>query len=579
MARRQRGQVVGLTLVLAIPVVVALVALHSPRWFPLIDMAQIEMRVRDVPTTHPPLVGLGGRMQGYDQTGSHPGPLGFYLLWPVYRLLGSSAWALQVSSATLSLAAAGLAVWIARRRTGTTFAVVVAAGLAPLLRGYGAVMVTEPWNPRLPVVWWVVFLLAVWSVLDRDVRMLPLVVLAGTVCMQTHIPYAVLVGGLWALTVAAVAHQARRDREARRWAIGSGVLLVALWLPPLYEQLTHHPGNLAIIVENFRHPYDDQVPFGDAVDTWLQHLDVTALVRGDVLRHGSPAGGIAFLAVWAAAAAWAWRRRESTLLSLHVVAGAATVLGLLAISRIFGPLWPYLVFWAWGTTAVALVAIVWTFVTPWPRPVLAGATAVLVVTTAAFTVEAPDTEMAAAGRSDELSVLAGPTVERLEDDPVGCGDDCTYLVTWIDPVELESVGHGLLLELERQGFDARAAYDEDLAVRPHRTARRSQVDAEVQIVSGDPAITELRVRDHAELVAVVDPRTPGERTEYRRLRRALLADLEAHDRHGLALRVAEQVIVETDPRMTAGARSLAWYANRFPRPSAVFLITPEEPRP
>jgi hypothetical protein len=77
--------------VVSLPVLVAAVAVHSPRWYPPVDLAQIELRVRDVGLAHPPLVGLGGRIVGYGTQGSHPGPMSFYLLAPVYRLLGSSA--------------------------------------------------------------------------------------------------------------------------------------------------------------------------------------------------------------------------------------------------------------------------------------------------------------------------------------------------------------------------------------------------------------------------------------------------------------------------------------------------------
>jgi hypothetical protein len=85
--RRTAVTVGAITAVLAVPLVIATVAVRSPRWYPLIDLAQIEMRVRDVGLDHPPLVGLGGRIFAGDGTqGSHPGPLSFYLLAPVYRL-------------------------------------------------------------------------------------------------------------------------------------------------------------------------------------------------------------------------------------------------------------------------------------------------------------------------------------------------------------------------------------------------------------------------------------------------------------------------------------------------------------
>ena len=611
--RDRRLAVLGLTITLAVPMIVALAALHEPRWLPLVDMAQIEMRVRDVPTSHPPLLGLGGRIRGFDEAGAHPGPMAFYLLWPVYALLGSSAWALQVSSAVLSLAAVGLAIGIAHRRGGLPLAAGTAAMLAVLLHAYGAVMVTEPWNPRLPVLWWPVLLLAVWSVLCRDLVLLPVAIAVGTYCMQTHIPYVALVGGLWVLMFGSVVRQVRASgpsRVRRPLALGAG-LLALLWAPPLFEQFTRVPGNLSIIIENFSHPYDDGHPFGDAFDLWIRTLDVPHLVRGDIGLLGSPLRGGVFLALWAASAALAVRRRDRArdLVALHLVVGVALLLGLFAISRIFGPFWPYLMYWAWGTTALALLALVWTLAAATapapgnatdeaegeadnaagtrerprldvraPRPVVLGAIAVLVVATTAFTLDAPDTEMEGTEISADLALQVPEVVDFLRADPAGCGDDCMYLVTWTDPVSIGSSGYGLLLELERQGFDARAETYEAPAVRLHRTATRRQIDGEIHVVRGDPAVEIVMERSNTQLIAMVDPHTPGEREEFLELRRELLAQLRADGEPELARKVALQSEILPDPRMSEEAVVMAYYANRFQHRSAVFYIDPEAPR-
>jgi hypothetical protein len=79
---------------LAVPLILTCTWLYAnDRWAPVLDLAVTELRVRDVGTAHTPLVGLFGRFgpMGNDQ-GSHPGPLSFYLLAPVYRLLGGSYW-------------------------------------------------------------------------------------------------------------------------------------------------------------------------------------------------------------------------------------------------------------------------------------------------------------------------------------------------------------------------------------------------------------------------------------------------------------------------------------------------------
>ena len=70
-----------LVALLALPLVVALIALRHPRWYPLLDMAQTEIRIRDVASSHPPLIGLAGRIGTYGpDSGSHPGPISFYAI-------------------------------------------------------------------------------------------------------------------------------------------------------------------------------------------------------------------------------------------------------------------------------------------------------------------------------------------------------------------------------------------------------------------------------------------------------------------------------------------------------------------
>ena len=211
---------VALWAVLVAPLAVALVVVHSPRWFPVADMAQTELRVRDVGTIHTPLVGLAGRIGPWYDPGSHPGPLSFWFLAPVYRLLGATSWAFEASAVTLHAVAVGLTLWMAKRRAGLGLVAVTAAGLAVLLRFYDFHVFLEPWNPYLPVTWWVALLFAVWSVLDGDLPMLVVAVVAGSFCAQTHLPYLGLVGGMVAFTVAAIALRAflaRRDPDRPRW--------------------------------------------------------------------------------------------------------------------------------------------------------------------------------------------------------------------------------------------------------------------------------------------------------------------------------------------------------------------------
>jgi len=152
-------------------------------------------------------------------------------------------------------------------------------------------------------------------------------------------------------------------------------------------------------------------------------------------------------------------------LGLDAVLGAALVLAAVSMSRIFGALSYYLVLWGWGLTAVMLVAVGWSLgivlnrrANPDVRHTrLAIGTALLTSATvsfaALFTVEASRAEVNQAQLSHVLGELSASTVAALSrGSAIGGRRRGRYLVTWSDPFTL-GVGPGLLLELERHGFD------------------------------------------------------------------------------------------------------------------------------
>lgn len=635
--------VAGLTAVVAVvPLAVALGALRSPRWYPVLDLAQTETRVRDVGTGDRPLIGLAGRFDidgpgpgGYeDWQGSHLGPLSFYALWPFYMLFGATAWALQAAAAALNVAAVGLSLWIAKRRGGAIFALGIAAGVVLLMRAYGADKLTEAWNPYMPMMWWVVFLLAVWSVLCDDLPMLPVAVFAGSLCLQTHIPYLGMVGGLGSFAVLAVAllavlaWQARRRNdlqgqppeleggafEPRRlawWGGVSGALLALLWAPPLYEQLTRSPGNMSVVAESLSTNEDPHPSVSQALSVWLGHLDIRGVL--DPSFVGTTANetvlpGLVLLLVWAAAAvfigaAW-WRRRTSSggrpwgydprLARLHVVVGVALVLGLASIKNISGFLYYYLVLWAWGTTTVLLVALGWTLVlvlgrldgrierklTP-TRGLAALAGMVLMVATA-FTWDATSTTTPAARDAEMLDVLAPATIEALQSgDLPGGGADGRYLVQWnwltgSDELGLGGQAYGLFLELEREGFDVSTGENHVAGVLPHRVGDEADTTAAIHYVVGPCIIERWRATPEATLIAEHDLRTPAELERYEDVRAELIAGLEAAGVGHLASRVDSSLFgLAVAPGLPEDLEPLVAELTDLSLPAAVFVTAPE----
>jgi hypothetical protein len=531
----------GIVAVLAIPLGIALAVLHDPHWYPLLDVAMTELRIRDVTTSHPPLVGLPGRIQGLGVAGSHPGPVSFWSLAPLYRLYGSSAWAMQAATATLNLLAMAATLWVAHRRGGRWGLLAAAVAVAVLVRNYEAERLTEAWNPYLPMMWWFLFLLAVWSVLCDDLVMLPVATFAGSFCAQTHVPYVGLVAGLGALTVAATAAwfwPRRTDAEARRrlvrWGGAAAAVAVVVWLPPLVDQVRHDPGNMSVLVESFRHPVDPPNSVGDGVEAWLARLDLRTLVTRDQRVHGSPVPGLLLLAAWAASAVVALRRPEAgrSLRRLHVVAAVALGLGLVSIVRIPGSLWDYLVLWASGTTVLVVGAVAWTVIALTGRAgrhparlatgLAAALAGVLLLTTASAGYDAASAQVPQPGISRIDRNVIPPTIEALEaGNAPGGGRDGHYLVTWDDALTPGLNGYAFLLELERQGFDVGMDDAWRIGARPHRIMSRDEATAVVTYVAG-PQVEDWRRRPDAVLVAEFEP-PEADQAEYARLRREAIA--------------------------------------------------------
>ncbi|MEY4174358.1 MAG: hypothetical protein RI900_1523, partial [Actinomycetota bacterium] len=359
--------------VLGLPLLIAAVVLRGRGYSPVLDLAMTEFRVRDVGGRHTPLIGLPGRIGRFPEQGSHPGPLSFYLIAPVYRLLGASAWAMLVGAIAVNVAALGTAVGLAFRRGGWWLAGAVSVWLLVAMRGYGVGVLTQPWNPYLPLVAWTVVVLCAWLVVEGDSMPLVPMVAAGSLCAQTHIPYLLLCVGLFAVVSAVVLVRWRRgSADARRWMVWSVALGVLLWLPPLLDQAARRPGNIRMLQQHFMNPSEEPIGFGRGVAVLLRHLDVAQVVFGGGGSGGfvdaayqpdrSVVPGAVLLVLWLASVAVAWRLRHRTLLWLHAVLAATLLLECLSMVRIFGKVWYYLTLWAWSVTVLMAIATAATFV-------------------------------------------------------------------------------------------------------------------------------------------------------------------------------------------------------------------------
>jgi hypothetical protein len=598
-----RRPVVTATLVLSIPLVVLAVSLLRRNWHPVLDLAMTEFRVRDVGGANTPLIGLPGRIGRFPDQGSHPGPLSFYLLAPIYRLLGSSAWGLLVGAIVVNIAAVATALWIMGRRTGAWGVWVGAAVLALVLRGYGTEVLEQPWNPYLPVLVWVVLLLGVWSVLLGDHALLPVVVAAGTLCTQTHIPYLPLTVGMVALVVGALLWQWRRDvplRPAiRRNAIRSGVLGLVLWVPVLVDQLVREPGNLRMLIDHFSSPPGDEpvVGVGEGVRLVLRHLDIVRLaryaldgdeyfVRAGYRLDGPVLVGAVVLVVWASSVIVAMRRRNRSLMALHAVVGWSLLLAAISLSRVFGKVWYYLTLWCWATTVLLVVAVVATcaveLVARWPhwRPRLAVPAAALALlgglSLTAFVVDAARAEVPEEHLSDTLALLVEPTATAIESGLGSAdGSDGRYTVTYADAAHFGSQAYGLVSELERLGFDVGMPETWRVPVTPHRVIREQEATAQLRLATG-AYIAVVAALPGAEQAVLVDPRSAAERERQDRLRTEVTRALDDAGLDDLVSLLDENLFgLQLDPRVSPEIQAMVDEMIRIGLPTAVFVLPPE----
>lgn len=560
---------------LALPFVVALVALSRRHWSPVLDMAMTEFRVRDVGGRHTPLIGLPGRIGRFPDQGSHPGPLSFYLLAPFHRLFGSSAFGMLVGAVVVNVVAIWTAWWIAARRGGQTLALALAALMALVTAWLGAGVLTQPWNPYLPLASFVLVLIAGWAVLDGDHRMVIVQVAAATLCAQTHVPYLSLCVVLVAVSFGSLGWAAVRSRRAGAsarplaislaFATGVGALL---WLPVFVDELVHHPGNITMLREHFLSPPEAPQGLAVGVRTMLQHLDVLHVAlrlpqRGswyldtlDDLAGGSTIVGLVVLIAWLAAALASARLRDRRILRLHVVVAVSLGVGTLSTARIFGKVWYYLTLWAWVIGLVAVFATVWTAWAMRPRPAAArqwvqrGAAALLAVASLAFTVDAVRIDPPEQHLGAVLTELVGPTVDALRaGDGAAVGPDGVYPVVWADAYYFGSQGYGLINELEREGLDARAYPTYRVPVTPHRTTTIDEADAEVVLATG-VNVDRWRAIDDVVEVTAVDPRSPAELDRFDSLRTTTMDGLTSAGLDDLVPLVDTNLFgLSVDPRL------------------------------
>lgn len=482
--------VIGVAVVLVPLVVSALAVLVDPPVAPIRDHALTEMRLRDI-GFHPVQLGLYSR-DGW----SHPGPLVFFTLVAPYRIFGGRPVGMEIGALLVNGAAVVGMVAVGRRLGGTRAALAILLVASVVMRGLGAQLVRDPWVCFITTLPFGLFLCAVWAMAERRTWALPLAAFLASWLTQTHVGFAPLTLPLLGLGAVVLTVSVWRDPERagrRRLLRAVGVtlgVLVVVWALPVWDQV-HGRGNLEAIVQWFgragaeTHTLSEgaRIVLGQfaTVPDWVVGRRRVSVFSGETLLRTQLLWPV-LLVPFVAAIAVAWRRREHAALSLATVVVVATGLGIAAVARTIGVMYEYRLLWIWMLAALAIAVVLWVV---WSVVAArwAGADAVLATVVLVGLVGlavAQIAEVAAAGPPDWDSPAVASVGRQLARrfDPHG-----GQLVLRSDSVDGDWYRQGVLVDLERRGFDARVPSDGGGVYGDHRAADRGRVQARLVVLA------------------------------------------------------------------------------------------------
>lgn len=224
--------------------------------YPESDDATIALLSQDSLSHDPPLVGMisaGGA--GLDDAElHHPGPAELYLIAPFVRYGPGVEPGATVAAVLIALAALAGLVLALHAVGGPRLAAagLVAAGL--VLWGVGSDPAASVWNPYVVILPFASLLALTAASAAGRAWFLPCTLGVASAVAQTHLSYAPLSAGLalWALAAVAWRHR-RRLGQVRGPLLTTALVTLAIWTPPLVQQVTGDPGNLAQILRTAQH--------------------------------------------------------------------------------------------------------------------------------------------------------------------------------------------------------------------------------------------------------------------------------------------------------------------------------------
>jgi hypothetical protein len=340
------------------------------------DWASLAYRTSQVGTRNTPLIGAY-TVKGW----AHPGPLLYWLGAPLFRLSGEDARSLDWTAALINAASVVAIVVVAWRRGRTALTLAALLLVALLIHGIGPDILTDLWNPYVPLLPFLAALaLAVDAALGRP-RSLVWAAVPATFAMQCHLAFVSLTAlvalWLWAWCrwwprVLPADDPATADlprapwrpwRRAAGWAVGVTALLS---VGPLLDAVVdmHNP---ARILKSFGDAETVRLGLADALGLvgrfvrpdgpWLGHR--LSIVAVEVQGSG-PLPLLVALAALALCLRTGRRRRlpdvvALTTLTLTLVAGSIP-----SAAQFVRPVEPYVALWLELVGGLVWFTVAWT---------------------------------------------------------------------------------------------------------------------------------------------------------------------------------------------------------------------------
>jgi hypothetical protein len=333
----------------------------------------------------------------FDRFGwNHPGPTYYYLLSIAYRILGNGPKAAYFGATVVNLLAAVGVVGVCRRRGGASLALWAAAcvGVLELLLAINSAhaltysesvlgAAVSPWTATVIIVPLLLFVVLCAAIPSPSPLSAIGALLVGSFVVQTDLSAAPLVIVLFVVAsvaaVVLVVLERRRQgsgaedtlavtgRPRGRALLAIGVVVLAgMWIAPIVQNITTHPGNLDLIYRFFTspqpvHPLSQGFLAVMAVDavTVFGPGEIMSGVLGRAPVH-APVADLVFIVVVLVglAAVTAGRRRGNR---FAVTAGSLSLVGLVAMvfafSRISGLIYGYLVLWEITLPVLAVLGL------------------------------------------------------------------------------------------------------------------------------------------------------------------------------------------------------------------------------